>query len=1182
MNVEIREARKEDCKAIHELIQELAVFEKMPNGPKTDYKDLERDGFETDPPLFKAFVVVHNAKIIGHALYYYTYCSWEGKSMFLDEFYISPNYRNKGIGDKVFKTIAKKAIEDECKRLEFSVLGWNPAKEFYLRREAVDITESEGWHHFRISSDALKKISGKSVGKYHKMNVEIREARKEDCKAIYELIQELAVFEKMPNGPKTDHKDLERDGFETDPPLFKAFVVVDNAKIIGHALYYYTYSSWEGKSMFLDDFYISPNYRNEGIGDKVFEAVAKLQTRNSSLFPLFSNKQFLIFWQKSCGSSDFYGKRAFDVDEEKRQKIIQNRWGGYGLHFRLWDEKYAPVTKIREREELVLDNSEYCGILSDRMIGACSSFLTLNPENGRYVLSKCDLNNLKLKDVSILRYHRYIQYLDLSHNILTDLRSLSGVPYLVYLNASHNRIKDLLNFASPWFLTYVNLSHNEITLMKDLTQFWSIVRLDLSHNAIETITGLKNLRYLKYLNLSYNLIETVSNLDDLLSIQELNLEYNYITSFKSADPDSGINTLANLRTLIMGHNRLSTLEFFRDAYGLRLIDLRYNKIADLLEVSNLKSRVYEVDLRGNPCTQWPNYKDVLLFSMPSVKYLDGSEITVSEKVSSATLFDPPIELLAARSISKLLLLEQLSIPKIDASITPYDLTSPPLVILSGPSAVKKVTLGIRVAKKLGQWVRYCRSHTTREVTEEEDESEAYYFVSREEFNGMLRRGEFLSIQELLGNSYGFHWSEIAAMRRENKVGITQMDLNATMQMMHNYENVKAILVMTKCEQIHREWISEKFHIFTWIKDSVENLLALKIGRNIVTESPETSSSRIGFISGIIDDVLETLELPEYSMFVRPQSTGETNTDLIEHSKTYLPKTIITQSQLEMEEKKKHITFKSESDVKTKSAELVVEESLPKASDLRVIFIFRVRPKNFRSFSISVTKFDQFLLLGFLCLKKIFLIKICVKFKLGQVILDEYSNIIVDDKESKLKRKKARALYMRSVQKLRSEGIHEIEDEDEPDESLSSGQSVQLFSTRRAIDPENLKNTYIEMTLKSRNIYVKKHQKMPGFFCHVIFTDVFDVAEKRLIEIIHGIHSNELLQKPTPIPEIEYLEKHVVPKKVQTIVKELRESLSTSKIQRKTLLRTHGLTSWKEAMPSQMSQDPKELVQSSIE
>lgn len=76
-----------------------------------------------------------------------------------------------------------------------------------------------------------------------------------------------------------------------------------------------------------------------------------------------------------------------------------------------------------------------------------------------------------------------------------------------------------------------------------------------------------------------------------------------------------------------------------------------------------------------------------------------------KQVSSATLFDPPVELLAARSISKLLFLEQMSVPKIDAAVAPYDLTSPPLIILSGPSAVKKVTLGIRVAKKLEQRVK---------------------------------------------------------------------------------------------------------------------------------------------------------------------------------------------------------------------------------------------------------------------------------------------------------------------------------------------------------------------------------------------------------------------------------------------------------------------------------------------
>lgn len=72
--------------------------------------------------------------------------------------------------------------------------------------------------------------------------------------------------------------------------------------------------------------------------------------------------------------------------------------------------------------------------------------------------------------------------------------------------------------------------------------------------------------------------------------------------------------------------------FIQGAYALRYIDLKYNKIDDLLEVSHLKSLVYEVDFRGNPCTKWPSYRDVLLFSMPSVMFVDGAEVTISEKV----------------------------------------------------------------------------------------------------------------------------------------------------------------------------------------------------------------------------------------------------------------------------------------------------------------------------------------------------------------------------------------------------------------------------------------------------------------------------------------------------------------------------------------------------------------------
>jgi len=161
-DMKIREARKEDCKQIGKLIQELANFEKMPSGPKIDYTVLERDGFDKNPPLFKAIVADMNGKIVGHAIYYYTYCSWEGRSMFLDDFYIVPEHRKIGLGSKMFDTVAKIAANEKCARLEFSVLDWNPAQEMYKRKGAIDMTAAEAWHQYRLTSDALKKYANSS------------------------------------------------------------------------------------------------------------------------------------------------------------------------------------------------------------------------------------------------------------------------------------------------------------------------------------------------------------------------------------------------------------------------------------------------------------------------------------------------------------------------------------------------------------------------------------------------------------------------------------------------------------------------------------------------------------------------------------------------------------------------------------------------------------------------------------------------------------------------------------------------------------------------------------------------------------------------------------------------------------------------------------------------------------
>lgn len=154
-NATIRRAKREDCKAVRQLIQELADFEKMPNRPMISHETLERDGFDTEHPPFVCFVAEANEKIIGYAVVYYTYSTWCGKAMFLEDIYVTPEFRNKHVGSRLLKAVAQEAVKNNCGRLDFVVLKWNPAREFYKHKGAVDLTTEEEWHSYRFPNDAL-------------------------------------------------------------------------------------------------------------------------------------------------------------------------------------------------------------------------------------------------------------------------------------------------------------------------------------------------------------------------------------------------------------------------------------------------------------------------------------------------------------------------------------------------------------------------------------------------------------------------------------------------------------------------------------------------------------------------------------------------------------------------------------------------------------------------------------------------------------------------------------------------------------------------------------------------------------------------------------------------------------------------------------------------------------------
>lgn len=101
----------------------------------------------------------------------------------------------------------------------------------------------------------------------------IRPAVQADADAIFQLINELAVFERAPHEVINTAQGLLNDGFIADPPLYTA-QVAENSQgvIIGFALCYIRYSTWKGPVLYLEDLYVQDAFRGNGVGKSLFEA----------------------------------------------------------------------------------------------------------------------------------------------------------------------------------------------------------------------------------------------------------------------------------------------------------------------------------------------------------------------------------------------------------------------------------------------------------------------------------------------------------------------------------------------------------------------------------------------------------------------------------------------------------------------------------------------------------------------------------------------------------------------------------------------------------------------------------------------------------------------------------------------------------------------------------------------
>lgn len=152
--MKIRTGTKEDLPQVLALIQELAEYEKAPQEVDNTIERMEADGFGPEK-VFDFIVAEENDRIIGLALYYWSYSTWKGKCIYLEDLVVTLDHRRRGIGQLLFKELIRIAREKDARRLSWQVLDWNePAIEFY---KSIGAQLDPEWINGRLTYEQLKE-----------------------------------------------------------------------------------------------------------------------------------------------------------------------------------------------------------------------------------------------------------------------------------------------------------------------------------------------------------------------------------------------------------------------------------------------------------------------------------------------------------------------------------------------------------------------------------------------------------------------------------------------------------------------------------------------------------------------------------------------------------------------------------------------------------------------------------------------------------------------------------------------------------------------------------------------------------------------------------------------------------------------------------------------------------------
>ncbi|HEV2731345.1 MAG TPA: GNAT family N-acetyltransferase [Terriglobales bacterium] len=156
----IRPASAEDAGLLRTMIRELADFERELDSVSITEADLVRDGFGVDPK-FRALIAEWDKQAAGYAFFFHFYSTWQGRQLFLEDLFVRPQFRGRGLGRALLSYVANIARNENCRAMRWEVLDWNkPAIELY---QSLGATFLDDWRLVLLPREGVRRLAEKAA-----------------------------------------------------------------------------------------------------------------------------------------------------------------------------------------------------------------------------------------------------------------------------------------------------------------------------------------------------------------------------------------------------------------------------------------------------------------------------------------------------------------------------------------------------------------------------------------------------------------------------------------------------------------------------------------------------------------------------------------------------------------------------------------------------------------------------------------------------------------------------------------------------------------------------------------------------------------------------------------------------------------------------------------------------------